>query len=43
LYNILVEFVIPMKLARLYLNDTYVTVRVGKHLSDIFPIENGLK
>jgi len=33
----------PMKLERLiqtYINDTYITVRVGKHLSDIFPIEN---
>jgi hypothetical protein len=25
------------------LNETYSTVRVGKHLSDRFPIMNGLK
>jgi hypothetical protein len=25
------------------LNETYDTVRVGKHLSDTFPIKNGLK
>jgi hypothetical protein len=25
------------------LNVTYSTVRVGKHLSDVFPIKNGLK
>jgi hypothetical protein len=37
---------IPMKLVRLIkicLNETYSTVRVGKHLSDVFPIRNGLK
>jgi hypothetical protein len=46
LYNILVEFGIPMKLVRLikmYLIETYSRVRVGKHLSDTFPIKNGLK
>jgi hypothetical protein len=46
LYNILIEFGIPMKLVRLIkmcLNDTYSKVRVGKHLSDSFPIQNGLK
>jgi hypothetical protein len=34
-----------MKLVRLIkmcLNETYSRVRVGKHLSDTFPIENGL-
>jgi hypothetical protein len=25
------------------LNETYSRVRVGKHLSDMFPIKNGLK
>jgi len=25
------------------LNETYSRVRVGKHLSDMFPIRNGLK
>jgi hypothetical protein len=37
LYNILIEFGIPMKLVRLIkmcLNETYSKVRVGKHLSD---------
>jgi hypothetical protein len=35
-----------MKLVRLIkicLNKTYSKVRVGKHLSDNFPIQNGLK
>ena len=46
LYNILIEFGIPMKLARLIkmcLTETYSRVRVGKHMSDMFPIRNGLK
>jgi hypothetical protein len=46
LYNILVEFGIPMKFVRLIkmcLNETYSKVRIGKHLSDSFPIQNGLK
>jgi hypothetical protein len=46
LYNILIEFGIPMKLLRLVkmcLNETYSRVRVGKHLSDTFPIKNALK
>jgi len=46
LYNILIEFGIPMKLVRLikiFLNETYIRVRVGKHLSDTFSIKNGLK
>jgi len=45
-YNILIEFGIPMKLVRLIkmcLTETYSTVRVGKNLSDMFPIRNGLK
>jgi hypothetical protein len=45
-YNILFEFGIPMKVVRLVkmcLNETYSRVRVGKHLSDTFPIKNGLK
>jgi hypothetical protein len=46
LYNILIEFGISMKLVRLtkmFLNETYSRVWVGKHLSDMFPIRNGLK
>jgi hypothetical protein len=45
LYNSLIEFGIPMKLRRIkmYLNETYSRARVGKHLSDMFPIRNGLK
>jgi hypothetical protein len=42
LYNILIEFGVPMKLVRLikmYLNE----VRTGIHLSVSFPIQNGLK
>jgi hypothetical protein len=44
-YNILNEFGIPRKLVRLIkcLNETYSRVWVGKHLSDIFPIKDGLK
>jgi len=42
LYNILIEFGIPMK-QKMCLNETYSRVRVGKHLSDMFPIRNGLK
>jgi sorting nexin-29 len=46
LYNILVEFGIPKELVRLIkmcLNETYSKVRIGKLLSDTFPIQNGLK
>jgi hypothetical protein len=42
MYNILIEFAVPMKLVRLIkmcLNETYSKVRIGKHLSDSFPIE----
>jgi sorting nexin-29 len=41
LYNILIEFGIPMKrviLFKICLNETYNKVRIGKHLSDCFPI-----
>jgi hypothetical protein len=44
LYNILIEFGVPMKLVRLIkmcLNETYSKVRIGKHLSDSLPIQNG--
>jgi len=46
LYNILSEFGIPKKLVRLIkmcLKETCSRVRVGKHLSDMFAINNGLK
>ena len=46
LYNIRIEFGVPKKLVRLIkmcLTETYSRVRVGKYLSDMFPIRNGLK
>ena len=46
MYNILIEFGIPMKLARLIkmcLTETFSRVWVGKNLSHMFPIRNGLK
>jgi len=46
LYNILIEFGIAMKLVRLikrFLTETCSRVQVGKNLSDMFPIRNGLK
>jgi len=45
-YKILIEFGIPKKLVRLTkmsLTETYNRVRVGKNVSDRFPIRNGLK
>ena len=45
MYSILVEFGIPMKLVRLIktcLTATYSRVRVGKNLSNMLPIRNGL-
>jgi hypothetical protein len=46
LYNILIEFGVPMKLVRLIkmcLNETCCEVGIGKHLSDNFPTQNDLK
>jgi hypothetical protein len=46
LYNILIEVGVHMKLVRLIkmcLNETYSKVRIGKHLSGSFLIQNGLK
>ena len=46
MYNILIEFGIPKKLVRLIkmcLTETYSRVRVGKNLSEMFPIRNDLK
>jgi hypothetical protein len=45
-YSILIGFGIPKKLVKLIkmcLNETCGKVRVGKFLSDKFPIQNGLK
>ena len=44
--NIHNDFFIPMKLVRvreMCLNETYNRASVGKNLSDMFPIKNGLK
>jgi hypothetical protein len=46
LYNILIEFGLPMELVRLIkmcMNEACSRVRVGKHLSVMFPIRNGMK
>jgi hypothetical protein len=46
LYNILVQFGIPMKLVSLVkvcMPETYSRVCVGKNLSVRFPVRNGLK
>jgi hypothetical protein len=46
LYNILTEFGITRQLVvliKLCSNEAYSTVRIGKNLSDKFPIPNGLK
>ena len=43
---ILIEFGVPMKLVwliKMCLTETYSRLRVGKNLSDMFPIRNGLK
>jgi hypothetical protein len=39
LYNILIEFGIPMKLVKV--TETNSRVRVSKNMSDMFPIMNG--
>jgi ribosomal protein L13E len=46
LYSILKEFGAPLKLVRLIklcLNQSYSKVRIGKHFSDNFLVQNGLK
>jgi len=46
LYNILIEVGVPQKLVwliKMCLTEMYSRVRVGKNLSDMFPIRNGLK
>jgi len=45
-YSILIVFGIPVKLVRLIkicLNETLSRVCIGRHLSDRFPVRNGLK
>jgi hypothetical protein len=46
LNNILSKFGItkkPLRLITMCLNENYSRVRIGKYLSDAFPIHNGLK
>jgi hypothetical protein len=46
LYSILTEFGVPKKLVgliKMCLIETYNKIRIGKHSSDSFPIQNGLK
>ena len=46
LYNIIMDFGITKKLIRLVkmcLTEKYRRVRIGKNLTDIFPVRNGLK
>ena len=46
LYNIFIKIVMPVKLGSLMKTcptETYRKVRIGKNLSDIFPVRNGLK
>jgi hypothetical protein len=46
LYNVLIEFGTPRKLAgliKICLNEAYSTMHIGKNLSEKFPIQNGLK
>jgi len=46
LYNILIQISIAIKVTRpikVRLNETYSRVRIGKHLSDMLLIRNGLK
>jgi hypothetical protein len=46
LYSILIEFRVPMELVRLIevcLTEAYSKVLIGKHLSESFLIQNGLK
>ena len=46
MYNILIEFGIPVKMVRLIkmcMNETYSRIRVDRHLSDMLLMRNGLK
>jgi hypothetical protein len=45
LYSNHIEFGIPRKLVgliKVFLNETYSTVRIGKNLPDMFAVQNGL-
>jgi hypothetical protein len=43
-YNILIEFCLPInRLIKMCLNEIYDKVHVVEHLSDTYPIQNGLK
>ena len=41
LYSIIIISVVII--IKMFLNETYSRVQVGKHLSDMFPIKNSLK
>jgi hypothetical protein len=46
LYNIIIEFGVPLKLiilTKIFLNATYNRVRIGTYLLVNFPFQNGLK
>jgi ABC-type antimicrobial peptide transport system ATPase subunit len=46
LYNILIEFGVPMKLVRLIkmcLNETYIKIGIGENVSESSSIQDGLK
>jgi hypothetical protein len=46
MFNIVNEFGIAMKIVRIIqmcLNEIYSRVRVGRHLCDMFPVNNGMK
>jgi hypothetical protein len=46
LYNILIEFGVPMKLVRMIkmcLNETYCKVHISKHLSDSFRVQKVIR
>jgi hypothetical protein len=43
LYNVPIEFGVLVRLTKISLNEIYSKVHIGKHLCDIFPIQNGQK
>jgi hypothetical protein len=45
-YNIIVELGVPRELIgliKMCFNELYMTVRIGEHMSDQFPIQNSVK